>query len=345
VSLEDITQRVEMEQQVRELAFFDPLTHLPNRRLALERLTQQLVRARRSRSILALLFIDLDKFKPINDELGHTMGDWVLQAVAQRILGCLRESDTAARIGGDEFVVLLPDLQSADDAVRVAEKIRNAIEQEFVAPHGAVLNITSSIGVALYPEHGETEKDLMRLGDEAMYHAKRSGGNAIHLCVPTVLPGQNAKAEIDAKSHPYVHLRWKPAFLSGHPVIDQEHEALFFLANRLLDKVALRRQQPLEFEAAFSALYAQTEEHFAHEEAILQTYGYVDLAHHAKQHQAFLLRARTLHLQLQLHDVDAERELVKFLVSELVVGHLMHEDRAFFDLFTPKPESDGQLQT
>jgi GGDEF domain-containing protein len=84
VSLEDITQRVEMEQQVRELAFFDPLTHLPNRRLALERLTQQLVRARRSRSILALLFIDLDKFKPVNDELGHAMGDWLLQENSQR---------------------------------------------------------------------------------------------------------------------------------------------------------------------------------------------------------------------------------------------------------------------
>ena len=333
VSLEDITQRVEMEQQVRELAFFDPLTHLPNRRLALERLTQQLVRARRSRSILALLFIDLDKFKPINDELGHTMGDWVLQAVAQRILGCLRESDTAARIGGDEFVVLLPDLQSADDAVRVAEKIRNAIEQEFVAPHGAVLNITSSIGVALYPEHGETEKDLMRLGDEAMYHAKRGGRNAIHLCVPT--PSDLVPLHSTSPPHAHVHLRWKPAFNSGHPVIDQEHEALFFLANRLLDKVALRREQPMEFESAYAAVLTHAEEHFAHEEAILQTHGYMHLAHHAQQHQLLLKQAQALHAQLQVaHEAaGAETDLVKFLVDQLVAGHLMREDRTFFSLF------------
>lgn len=336
VSLEDITQRIEMEQQVREMAFYDPLTHLPNRRLALERLTQQMVRARRNKTRLALLFIDLDKFKPINDELGHAMGDWLLQAVAQRILDCLRESDTAARIGGDEFVVLLPDLPSVEAALRVAEKIRSSVAQEFVTPHGAVLDISSSIGVALYPDHGDTENDLLRLGDEAMYRAKKAGRNAIHLCVPDpALTGTPEAAP--STPHTYVHLRWKPAFKSGHPKLDQEHEALFFLVNRLLDNVTLRRQQPLEFDAAYAALFMHTEEHFAHEEVFLKAHGYTGLASHTQLHQQLLVRASALHARLQEADeaVSAESELVKFLVAELVVGHLMHEDRAFFGLFTP----------
>ncbi|WPC66412.1 diguanylate cyclase [Rhodoferax ferrireducens] len=333
VSLEDISERIQMEKQVRDLAFYDPLTHLPNRRLALERLTQQLVRARRAQTRLALLFIDLDKFKPINDALGHEVGDWVLHAVAQRIQACLRESDTAARLGGDEFVVLLPDLQTSDAALAVAEKIRAALAQDFVTTQGLVLSISSSIGVALYPDHGETEKDLLRLGDEAMYRAKKSGCNAVQLCVKTLSAPAPEACDPAPKSH--VHLRWKAAFASGNPVIDQEHETLFRLANTLLDEAALRRQQPAAFEAAFEALLAHVVEHFAHEEAILLAHGFAGMADHARQHQVLLARAHALHLSALAADAgDAtEGELVKFLVTELVAGHMLHTDSAFFPLF------------
>ena len=333
VSLEDISERIQMEQQVRDLAFYDPLTLLPNRRLALERLTQQLVRARRAKTRLALLFIDLDKFKPINDELGHEVGDGLLQAVAQRIQACLRESDTAARLGGDEFVVLLPELQGSDAALAVAEKIRSALAQEFVTDQGLVLQISSSIGVALYPDHAADEKDLLRLGDEAMYRAKKGGRNAVFLCLPT---SPATRPEFDtnpAKS--YVHLRWKTAYASGDPVIDQEHEALFQLANGLLDQVALRSEQPQAFDAAFEALLMHVAQHFAHEESILQAHGFADLAAHAQQHQALLARAHKLHLAAQARDAEdaTEGELVKFLVAELVAGHMLHADQACFTLF------------
>lgn len=333
VSLEDISERVQMAQQVRELAFYDPLTNLPNRRLVLERLSQQLVRARRSKTRLALLFIDLDKFKPINDELGHEVGDWLLQAVAQRILDCLRASDTAARLGGDEFVVLLPDLQHNDAAMVVAEKIRRGLDQEFVTEQGLVLNVSSSIGVALYPDHGETEKDLLRLGDEAMYLAKKSGRNAVHLCQPpAVTPGPATGA---TAAHAYVHLRWKEAFNTGNAELDREHQALFKHANTLLDTVALRRQQPLVFEAAYNALLADTAAHFAHEEALLRSLGFANLTHHAQQHQELLTRARTLHQQLQeaSDETLAEGKLIRFLVFELVAGHLLKTDREFSGLF------------
>lgn len=184
VSIEDITERIQMQEQVRALAFYDPLTQLPNRRLVLDRLTQEVVRARRLQHRLALLFIDLDEFKPVNDELGHAVGDWLLTCVAQRIQGCLRESDTAARLGGDEFVVLLPHLQSDEAALGVAENIRLEIAREFVTPQGVTLRISSSIGVALYPDHALIEHDLMRLGDEAMYLAKKAGRNSVVMTPP-----------------------------------------------------------------------------------------------------------------------------------------------------------------
>lgn len=338
VSHEDITERIQLESQMHDLAFFDPLTLLPNRRLALERLTQQLVRARRAKTGLALLFIDLDKFKPINDELGHEVGDWLLQAAAQRIQACLRESDTAARMGGDEFVVLLPDLQSSEAALAVAEKIRSALAQEFVTDHGMVLQISSSIGVALYPDHAASEKDLLRQGDEAMYRAKKGGRNAVFLCLPT---DSVPRPEPDTRAtKSYVHLRWKAAYASGNLEIDQEHEALFDLVNTLLDHVALRRQQPQAFDAAFESLMRHVTQHFAHEEAILQAHGFADLAEHACEHQALLARAQALHIAAQEPDAEtaAEGELVKFLVTELVAGHFLHADRIFFNLFASPPD-------
>ena len=184
VSIEDITERTQMQEQVRALAFYDPLTQLPNRRLVLDRLTQEIGRARRLQHRLALLFIDLDEFKPVNDKLGHAVGDWLLTSVAQRIQSCVRESDTVARLGGDEFVVLLPHLQSDEAALGVAEKIRFEIAREFVTPEGISLNISSSIGVALYPDHALIEQDLMRLGDEAMYLAKKAGRNSVVMTSP-----------------------------------------------------------------------------------------------------------------------------------------------------------------
>ncbi len=333
VSLEDISERAQIEKQVRDMAFYDPLTHLPNRRLLMERLSQQMARARRNQTRLALLFIDLDKFKTINDELGHEVGDWLLLSVGQRIQACLRESDTAARLGGDEFVVLLPDLPNSAAAMIVAEKIRQALALEYVTSQGVVLNTSSSIGVALYPDHGATEKELLRLGDEAMYLAKKSGRNTVHLCVSTL--SESAPETLHSAPLSYVHLRWKDVFRCGNPVIDEEHETLFLLANALLDQVALRGQQPQAFEAAFEKLLTHVEIHFAHEEAIFQACGYANQAEHAQQHQALLTQARRLHRQATEAFADGaiEAKLIKFLVFELVAGHMLHTDREFFTLF------------
>lgn len=176
----DISDRKAVEDMAQHHAHFDTLTDLPNRRLFSDRLQQALVSAKREAQQLACLFIDLDKFKPINDTYGHDMGDLLLREVAQRILGCLREADTVARIGGDEFVVLLRHVSSAEDALAVADKIRHALNLPFELD-GHRLNISSSGGVAMYPEHGDVEAVLMKHADIAMYYAKTAGRDNVQL--------------------------------------------------------------------------------------------------------------------------------------------------------------------
>jgi diguanylate cyclase (GGDEF)-like protein/PAS domain S-box-containing protein len=186
--MRDITERKQLEDEVKQLAFFDTLTKLPNRRLFNDRLSQSLSRAKREHGSLALMFIDLDKFKPINDTYGHETGDWMLQTVARCIESGLRASDTAARVGGDEFLVLLPDLETSADALTVAAKIRSALEQPFISPGGVTLQASASIGIAIFPDHAQTEQDLMRLGDSAMYEAKNAGGNSVQMCALLTAP-------------------------------------------------------------------------------------------------------------------------------------------------------------
>ena len=166
--------------ELEHLAQHDPLTDLPNRALFDDRMSVALAAARRDNSQLALLFIDLDRFKPINDRLGHAAGDRVLKGVAERIRHNIRESDTAARIGGDEFVVLLRSVQSREDAERVAHKIGEAIDQPF-ALDGHSLTVSASIGMAFCPEDGVDAAALSRHADAAMYRAKDAGKHGVAL--------------------------------------------------------------------------------------------------------------------------------------------------------------------
>jgi diguanylate cyclase (GGDEF)-like protein/PAS domain S-box-containing protein len=179
----DITERKEVEEHMLHMAQYDTLTHLPNRALFNDRLQQAIAAAQRNKTRLALMFIDLDKFKPVNDTYGHGVGDMLLKEVAMRIQICLRESDTAARIGGDEFVVLLPAIESQKDASRVGEKILLALNKPFVLA-GHTLEISGSIGVAVYPEHGKVDKLLVKSADIAMYHAKKNGRNNVKMFQP-----------------------------------------------------------------------------------------------------------------------------------------------------------------
>ncbi len=172
----EIVERRQAEARVNHMAYHDSLTGLPNRALLSDRLDHAMLGAKRSGGKLAVMFIDLDRFKTINDSLGHLMGDRLLKEVAQRLCHAVRESDTVARLGGDEFVVLVPGIDGLEESSQVAQKIIDVLALPFPVD-GRLLHITPSIGICLYPDDGADVATLMRHADAAMYHAKANGRN------------------------------------------------------------------------------------------------------------------------------------------------------------------------
>jgi len=205
----DITQRKVMDEKVRRLAFYDSLTNLPNRRLLLDRLGKALAATTRRRSQGALMFLDLDHFKRINDVHGHDIGDLLLVEVAKRLTGCIREQDSAARLGGDEFVVMLEglsanDLEAAHQAEMVAEKIRAALAQPYFlkrrADDGSAIEhyCSSSIGVTVFCDQSGSVEELLKWTDMAMYQAKTAGRNVIRFFDPAMQTAVEARAALEA---------------------------------------------------------------------------------------------------------------------------------------------------
>jgi diguanylate cyclase (GGDEF)-like protein/PAS domain S-box-containing protein len=179
--IEDISERKAYEKKLKRLALYDSLTYLPNRRLLSEKLEQSIAQCKREKKTLAVLMLDLDRFKPVNDSFGHVMGDNLLVEIAKRITAVVhRNTDTVARIGGDEFVIVLPFISQKQDAIQIAEKICNVLIKPFyIGTHK--ITISSSIGIAIFPEHGEDEKTLLTNADLAMYKVKNENRNSFKL--------------------------------------------------------------------------------------------------------------------------------------------------------------------
>ncbi len=201
-TLIDITQRKSAEADIEQLAFYDPMTGLPNRRLLLDRMQQALASRTRSQRRGAILFIDLDDFKSLNDTLGHDAGDLLLQQVAQRLLACVRSCDTVARLGGDEFVVMLGDLsanpqEAASQAELVGEKILLAITPPALLA-GREYHSTGCIGITLFSDHRENAEDLLKRADLAMYRAKAVGRNTLRFFDPEMQAAVTARAALEA---------------------------------------------------------------------------------------------------------------------------------------------------
>lgn len=171
-----LTRLKRTSDQLAHLAFHDPLTGLPNRALFYDRLGQAIARARRARTGFAVLYLDLDGFKAVNDSFGHDVGDALLQQAAQRIRGCARESDTVARMGGDEFTLILCDIEAAQRVRRVTDCLLHTLSTPFIVG-GRSCQVGASIGVALYPDHATTADALVKCADAAMYWAKQGGKN------------------------------------------------------------------------------------------------------------------------------------------------------------------------
>jgi diguanylate cyclase (GGDEF)-like protein/PAS domain S-box-containing protein len=181
----DVSERKRVEEQIEYEAYHDALTGLPNRRLFRDRLTVALAHARRMQQPLGVLFLDLDRFKYVNDTLGHSVGDELLKAVAARLKSAVREEDSIARMGGDEFTVLVGDLRIADDVVKVAQKLLETVAQP-IHVEGRDLFITTSIGIGMFPTDGETAEMLLKNADHAMYRAKDAGRNAARMFTPAM---------------------------------------------------------------------------------------------------------------------------------------------------------------
>jgi diguanylate cyclase (GGDEF)-like protein/PAS domain S-box-containing protein len=192
----DITDKKRAEQELRYLANYDTLTGLPNRALLSERLGRAIVRARRQETRVAVLFLDLDRFKDINDSLGHAAGDRLLKAAASRIQATVGASDTVARLGGDEFTVILEDVESLAAVERMAREILTAFSMPLEVDERHDVNITPSLGISLYPDHALVPTDLLKFADTAMYQAKAEGRNTFQIYNETMDAEARRRAQI-----------------------------------------------------------------------------------------------------------------------------------------------------
>lgn len=307
----DITERVAAEEVMRRLAFYDPLTNLPNRRLLKQRLQEAIDQPETQQ--LALMFIDLDNFKPINDTLGHEMGDALLAMVAERMHKAVREQDLVARLGGDEFVVLLP--HTGDEALMIADRLQATLNQPFCT-RGQTMQISCSIGIALYPEHGQTTKTLMHHADLAMYQAKNDGRSQVCLYCEEGDPERGM-------------LHWYPAHDSGDPQLDEQYHQIVSATNALLLCLQDPQGTSCNWHGRLQTLLEATRQHFAYQEQQLQLMGIADLASHSEEHRYLLQKGEILLGALADAHFDTER-LRHFVMHDLIMHHVNLSDRRFF---------------
>ena len=308
----DVTEQNRARRQLNFLAFYDPLTELPNRALFYDRLGQALVRGNREREPFALLMLDLDGFKAVNDLHGHETGDALLQAVARRLRTCVRESDTVARLGGDEFVVLVMSAHAEEAAGVVAGKILEALSRPFLLGEREC-RVGASIGICVSPEDGEDMEILLGRADAAMYESKAKGKNRF--------TRHNADREATGAVKT-LHLDLAPELSTGVAVIDQQHARMASLLNRVADAVT-SGEGPERVGGLLDELVAFTRHHFETEQRLMERHGYPEALAHAQEHRRLLDDL----ISIRAHADGASVMLTLQSLKEWLTGHIAHGDR------------------
>lgn len=282
VTATDVTEFHRSETQLSYMAFSDALTGLANRACFADRLRLALREARTQKWPLAVLMIDLDGFKPVNDTYGHDAGDTLLQLVAQRVKACVRDSDTAARLGGDEFAILLPRIKATANAGIVAGSVVQALRAPFDLGQREV-NVRASIGIAVFPDHADTLDPLMAAADTALYQAKREGRD--RYCW--------AEQRADAPAPAAHRLTWNVAHEIKIRELDEQHAKLSELIDHLSEGLKEGRS-PAELMEEFRGVLAYASHHFATEEGLMARHNVVNAAAHCRVHARLLEDLRSL---------------------------------------------------
>jgi diguanylate cyclase (GGDEF)-like protein/hemerythrin-like metal-binding protein len=306
VFAEDVTHREQFSIQLRQLAYSDPLTGLPNRAALVDRLRQAILSARYASKRFAVLALDLDHFKPVNDRLGHAAGDFTLQRIAQRLLASLHDSDTVARNGGDEFTILLPSVQDREAVEAIAERLINAVRLP-IKWEETEIQVGVSVGMAMFPDHANAVDRLLAAADSALYAAKEGGRGGFAWAVEPKIA--------DLTPPP---LLWNAAHELGIPEMDEQHRHLAELLNGLGH--ALQNAEP--YEELLQQLIRYTEFHFASEESLMRGCQYSGMMAHTAVHRQLLDDLRKLDLSGAINV-----SLLLCFLQEWLVGHIQGADR------------------
>lgn len=310
--MERMRDLIEAHIKLLYLGAYDQLTGLYNRTYFYKEAEREMKRADRYHTPIAMLLLDIDHFKQVNDAFGHLTGDEVLRNMARAITSSLRGADIAARYGGEEFVVLMPNI-SFCKAVYAAERIRVLLENSHLLPSG---KLTVSIGTAEYI-HGETFDDWFKRADAALYRAKNSGRNRVM-----------ADQQQDGWSDAWVHLEWRMEWNSGNEKIDQEHRKLIELGNQLIN-LSLSDREPDQVTAQLELLLNHVASHFENEEKILSQIGYPNGMEHRKLHEDLIEKSFLLK-ESYLNHTMKQSAFFSFVVDDVIIEHMEQEDRKFF---------------
>jgi diguanylate cyclase (GGDEF)-like protein/hemerythrin-like metal-binding protein len=296
---------------LERLAFRDPLTGLPNRPLLYDRLAIAISQARRNHAKVALLILDLDSFKIINDRHGHQAGDEVLKTVAHRLTECVRGGDTVARLGGDEYAIVLSEINDPHDAENVADKVLASVAEPMAARAGGPYQIGVSIGISLFPDHGNEIDKLLSCADAAMYRSKHNGKNIYTFF-----------GEPEARNTESLWIAYNRSLETGYAEIDQQHRQLIALANKL--NASISDGQTTEIiKRQFDELLLYTRFHFSTEERLMAQLAYPHQEEHKLSHQRLLEDLG--HIMARLRQGS---ELIALqTIKDWLLGHIENADK------------------